>query len=121
MSYSVDKLFVKYGSLISSGVAEILYDKILDDNELSEFFSGVDMDGLAEHMADLLSMVTGGPDIYRGLDIEVAHTGLNITIDAFERMIQFATEAMQELEIDDNDAQLVIDVINAYQGEVVSA
>jgi truncated hemoglobin YjbI len=121
MSNSVDKLFIRYGSLISSGVSELLYDKILDDPELVELFQGVDMDDLAIHMGDLLSVITGGPDLYKGQRIDVAHSGLNITAMAFHRMMQYFRESMDELDIESEDAELVLEVLLSSESEVVSA
>ena len=45
-------LYLKYGSRVTSGMAECLYDRLLDDPELAPFFKSVDIDRLREHVAD---------------------------------------------------------------------
>jgi truncated hemoglobin YjbI len=72
-------LYVKYGSRITTGISELVYDRLLADPDLAPFFVGVDVEALRDHMADFLGVVTGGPDIYRGRDIRDAHHSLSIT------------------------------------------
>jgi hemoglobin len=53
-------LYMKYGSRVTSGLAECLYDRLLVDPELAPFFVGVDIDRLREHVAEFLTVLTGG-------------------------------------------------------------
>ena len=39
---------------------------MLVDPELAPFFEGVDIEKLREHLADFLTVLTGGPDHYKG-------------------------------------------------------
>ena len=39
-------LYMKYGSRVTSGIAECLYDQLLDDPELAPFFKSVDIERL---------------------------------------------------------------------------
>lgn len=36
-------LYVKYGSRLTSGMAECFYDRVLVDPELAPFFEGIDV------------------------------------------------------------------------------
>ena len=77
-------LFVKYGSRLTSGMAECVYDRVLADDELAPFFKGIDIEVLREHMADFLTVLTGGPNIYKGRDIYEAHKDFTITAAHFD-------------------------------------
>ena len=77
-------LYMKYGSRVTSGMAECLYDRLLDDPELAPFFKSVDIDRLREHVADFLSVLTGGPDMHRGRDLREAHSDYRISSAHFE-------------------------------------
>ena len=57
-------LYVKYGSRLTSGIAECFCDRVLADPDLAPFFDGVDVEKLREHLADFLTVLTGGPDLY---------------------------------------------------------
>ena len=60
-------LYVKYGSRLTSGMEECFYDCVLVDPELVHFFEGIDMEVLREHLADFLTVLTGGPDLYKAV------------------------------------------------------
>ena len=120
MTKRVDQLYFQYGHVISSGVAERLYDFILDDPDLKTFFIGIDMDNLTDHMADLLCMITGGPELYEGRNLKDAHQSFAITDAIFDKVALHLLSAMQDLKIDPEDAKLVLDVVAKSRSDVVT-
>ena len=56
-------LYVKYGSRLTSGMAECFYDSVLVDPELAPFFEGIDVEKLREHLADFLTVMRGRPNL----------------------------------------------------------
>ena len=117
---SIDKLYYKYGSQISSGVAEYLYDRIEDDPLLASYFEHVDMAALREHMADLLCTMTGGPDIYKGQDLATAHENYKINDAVFDRVAGHMASALSEAGIEADDAALIMTAVAEQKGQVVS-
>ena len=113
-------LYVKYGSRLTSGMAECVYDRIIADDELAPFFEGIDMDVLREHMADFLTVLTGGPNIYKGRDIHEAHKDFTITDAHFDRLIQHIAAAATELEIEPDDIATVAAAIIGLKDQVVT-
>ena len=113
-------LYMKYGSRVTSGMAECLYDRLLDDHDLAPFFDGVDIDRLREHVADFLSMLTGGPDLYRGRDLREAHAAYTISRDHFERLMGHIAAAAEELAIEEEDIATIAAAIRGYEADVVS-
>ena len=114
-------LFVKYGSRLTSGMAECVYDRVLADDELAPFFKGIDIEVLREHMADFLTVLTGGPDIYKGRDIYEAHKDFTITAAHFDRLMQHIAAAAAELEIEPEDIAAVAAAITDLKDKVVTA
>ena len=45
-------LYVKYGSRLTSGMAECFYDRVLVDPDLAPFFEGIDIETLREQSGD---------------------------------------------------------------------
>ena len=82
----VTELYSRYGSRLTTGASEMLYDALLNDEILAPFFENIDMDALREHMADLLSSLTGGPEIYSGRSMKEAHAPFKITAYHFQRV-----------------------------------
>lgn len=116
---SIKKLYFKYGSRVSSAVAELFYDRIEIDPELSGYFEHVDMDGLREHMGDLLCSMTGGPDLYKGQDLNTAHADYDISDDIFDRVTNHMSAALNEAGIEDADAVLIVAEFKAQKPQIV--
>jgi hemoglobin len=116
----VPTLYVKYGSRLTSGMAECFYDRVLVDTELAPFFEGIDVEKLREHLADFLTVLTGGPDIYKGRDLLEAHKGLKITEADFNRLMVHAAAA-EELEIEPEEIATVAEAIIGLKDQVVTA
>ena len=113
-------LYMKYGSRVTSGMAECLYDRLLEDPALMPFFDGVDIDRLREHVADFLSMLTGGPDLYRGRDLREAHADYRISRAHFERVMGHIAATAAELAIEPQDITTIATAIRGYEDDVVS-
>lgn len=113
-------LYMKYGSRVTSGMAECLYDRLLDDPDLAPFFDGVDIDNLREHVTDFLSVVAGGPDLYRGRNLREAHAGYTISRDHFERLMDHIAAAGEELAIEAEDIATIAAAIRSYEADVVT-
>lgn len=116
----IDLLYFKYGNRLSSGVAELLYDKIEADPELAHFFVNTDFAGLREHMADLLCTLTGGPDTYKGQNLADAHADYKIDSASFDRVAGHLAAALEEVGIDDEDAGLVLTAVASYKPDIVT-
>ena len=114
-------LYVKYGSRLTTGLSELIYDRLLADAELAPFFEHIDIDLLREHMADFLTVVTGGPDIYRGRNIREAHRNFTITNAHFDRLMQHIEAALQELALDPADISTVLETISGTRSDIVTS
>ena len=118
---SVASLYTKYGSVIASGVAEYLFDRIRGDTSLTPFFEGVDMDALTEHMGDMLCVLTGGPDIYKGQDVKVAHQDLQIDETAFGAVVGHLIKALEDAEIEAEDGALILTELAKSKDDIITA
>ena len=78
-----------------------LYLRVLADPLLMSYFKHLDdqdRQWLRWHMLTLLAVVTGGPTKYEGRDLREAHADLQITEDAFDRVVWHLQATLQELE-----------------------
>lgn len=117
----VTTLYVKYGSRVTSGTAEILYDRIMADDQLNHFFVHVDIDKLREHMADLLSVLCGGPDIYAGRDLKTAHEGFHITKADFDRVAAHLAASLAAVGLEEDEISWLMTEVAKSAPEVISA
>lgn len=121
MTTEITSLYTKYGNRIASGVAICLYDRIQDDDSLTPYFKDIDMDSLTEHMGDMLCMITGGPDLYKGKDIKTAHAPFKIDDAAFVAVVTHLIAAFDDAGIEKEDGQLIIDLLATQKDDIVTA
>jgi hemoglobin len=100
-----------------------LYLRVLADPLLMAYFNHLDdqdRQWLRWHMLTLLAVVAGGPTKYAGRDLRDAHAELQITEEAFDRVVGHLTAALQELDASQEDQQAILAAVQARRDEVVT-
>ncbi|MHA1569599.1 MAG: globin domain-containing protein, partial [Alphaproteobacteria bacterium] len=96
-------LFDAVGGLSAVDAAvENFYRRVLADDNLRDFFDGVDMDQLQGKQRAFLTMALGGPDAYDGADLTVAHAHLvdsGLDDSHFDAVAGHLGAALEELEV----------------------
>jgi hemoglobin len=91
-------IFDSIGGAPSVSVAvDKFYGQVLSDPQLAPYFAGVDLDRLKSHQRSFIAAAIGGPDIYRGRDMAVAHANLGITDPDFDAVVGHLVETLTEL------------------------
>ena len=116
----ISHLYSHYGSRLTSGTSEILYDSLLKDEALAPFFEHVDMDLLREHMADFISSLTGGPQIYEGRSMQEAHAPFAITAYHFQRVASHLHDALLSAGISQKDADAILEAVGSLRSQIVN-
>lgn len=92
-----------YELLGDEGVSAIVnefYDRMIQDPRVNHHFTGRDTNKLRMHqMYFLVTYAMGGPEIYNGRKLSLAHKGLNITDQEYEITIRHLMGAMRKFEI----------------------
>ena len=79
-------------------VVDTFYAKILLDMDLQPYFEGIEMKKLRRHQVDFISYLLGGT-AYTGKSLSVAHTGLNITEEAFNKVGAHLQESLSQANV----------------------
>ena len=88
-----------------NAAVDIFYRKVLKDDRINRFFSGVDMDKQAAKQKAFLTMAFGGPHNYTGEDMRRGHAhlvaqGLNDT--HFDAVMEHIGATLTELKVPAN-------------------
>jgi len=102
-----------------SEVVEQFYARVLDDDELAPYFTDVDVAAVKRHQVLLLSQVLGGPSEYTGRDLGVAHRGLGITSDHYDKVVGHLVAVLTELGADDELLAAAGGVVASVKGDIV--
>ena len=96
------------------------YDRIHADRSLAPYFDGVDMATLKSHQVDMLSAATGGPQKYTGRDMARAHAGLDITDEAFDRVVGHLQDTLISLGVQEQTITSVLGALSPLRSDIVT-
>jgi hemoglobin len=74
-----------------------LYTQVMEDEMLAPYFAGIDLRRLKAHLRAFLATAVGGPEHYAGRDMSSAHTGLDITHEAFDHVVSHLVTTLTAL------------------------
>ena len=115
-------LYEKYGGFGSvSRVVMAFYDKLLDSDELGDFFDDVDMKRLIDHQTKFIAFLLGGPADFSDQRLEQQHRHLNITDSDFDEMKRMLGETLEEHGFEAEDAAAALGAIEARRSQIVKA
>jgi hemoglobin len=116
---TTDSLYDKLGG--EAGVESLViafYVRVMADPELAPFFRHTSVEKLHMMQREFFAMALGGPVSYSGMPLAHAHHGRGITTHHYSRFVEHLVETLEELGIDDAEAEQAIDRINSYANEV---
>ncbi|RIV37344.1 group I truncated hemoglobin [Micromonospora radicis] len=103
-----------------TAAVELFYERVLADPELAGYFVEVDMAGQRRHLAQMLTVVLGGPNAYTGRDLATAHQPLGIPVAHFRQVGGHLTAALTQLGVPGDVIEDVQAVLAQVQEQVVA-
>ena len=93
------------GSAAVNAAVDIFYRKVLKDERINRFFTGVDMAKQAGKQKAFLTMAFGGPSNYTGLDMRKGHAHLvaqGLSDVHFDAVMENLGATLKELKVPDH-------------------
>ena len=99
-----DSLFIRIGGQQAiSALVEKLYVQILDDDLLSIFFHGTDVNSIKQSQLAFITMALGGLNAYKGEPLRTIHQPLvdekGLSDLHFDRLMVLFESSLRELEV----------------------
>ncbi|MCO1659410.1 group I truncated hemoglobin [Pseudonocardia humida] len=85
------------GAPVVRAAVDELYARLRGDATLSEYFVDLDMARLKAHQRSFIAAAIGGPEVYSGREMAVAHRGLGITDDDFDAVVRHLVDTLAAL------------------------
>lgn len=98
-----------------------MYEKIFDDEDLSDFFKKTDREHQKEMQRQFLTLATGGPSKYAGKDMEKAHRGRGIGEKEFNLVAGHVVSTLKELTVPQEMIDEVVSLLLPLKKQVVEA
>jgi hemoglobin len=115
-----------YTRLGEKPAIEAVIDKFLAnvvaDARINARFSHLDEAGVAKlrgNLVDQVCMATGGPCKYTGKDMVTAHTGMNITEDEFNALVDDLVKALDDLGVKEAEKGELLGALGGMKGDIV--
>lgn len=98
------------------------YDRVLADDDLADFFVGVNMTRLKRLQAEFFTVALGGPqDAYTGAPMGEVHKGLEIGQNHFGLVAGHLTAALTDAGVPADTVTAIIGAIAPLESEIVTA
>jgi hemoglobin len=91
-------------------VVSEFYDRVLDDEELSHFFTGTNIARLKGKQVEYFAAALGGPEPYRGASMRDVHLGKGITPHHFGLVAEHLSNCLTAAKV---PAEVVAQIIGA--------
>ncbi|MEM9634147.1 MAG: group 1 truncated hemoglobin [Pseudomonadota bacterium] len=116
-----EALFDKYGGFkFVSRLVLSFYDKVLDSDQVGDYFDDVDMPRLIDHQTKFVSSLLGGPVSYTDERLKRAHASLNLTSADFDEVQRLLRDTLAEHGIAPQDIDIVMVEIEARRGSILA-
>lgn len=113
-------LYEKYGGFKSvSRIVMAFYDKVLDSDQIGDYFEDIDMPRLIDHQTKFISSLFGGPVSYSDERLKRAHANLDLTHEDFDEVGRLLSETLAEHGIEPVDISALMSEIEARRTSIV--
>ena len=111
------------GAPAVKAVVDRFYERVLADNDLSEYFASMDAAGMTQlkrHQAAMISQVLGGPREYTGRDLADAHRALDISALHYRRVSHLLVGTLWEYDVPEDIIFDVSELLSSLQGAIAT-
>ncbi|WP_338729882.1 group 1 truncated hemoglobin [Haladaptatus sp. DJG-WS-42] len=102
-------------------VVEDFYSAVLADDQLVDYFEGMDMHALRAHQVQFISSVTGGPVEYAGADMREAHAHLDIDEADFDAVGTHLERALRENGVAEDAVTGIMSKVEGLKAPIIGA
>lgn len=110
------------GQAAVDAAVDIFYRKVLSDERINYFFTGVDMAKQAAKQKSFLTMVFGGPNNYSGLDMRKGHEHLlkmGMNDSHVDAVLENLGNTLRELNVKEELIEQVAGIANSVRDDVL--
>ncbi len=105
-----------------AAVTDDFVGRLLTDARFTKFFTGASNDSKArirQHIVDQLCMATGGPCLYTGRSMKVAHAGLGITEAEWTGAVEDLVATLNTFKVPEKEQGELAAILATVKGDIV--
>ncbi|MDB2363497.1 PAS domain S-box protein [Flavobacteriales bacterium] len=108
------------GKAAVEAAVDLFYQKVISDDSISHFFSGVDMDEQKKKQKAFLTYAFGGRVKYTGKDMRTAHASMDLTEEHFAAVAGHLVATLEELGVEQSMIDEVVAVALSVKDDVLN-
>ena len=108
------------GHAAVKAAVEVFYQRVTADPLVSPWFAGVDLERLKGHQRAFIAAALGGPELFAGRDMNVAHAGLGITGPAFDAVVEHLALTLRDIGVDGAAIAQITARLEPLKADIVS-
>ncbi len=89
------------------------------DERISDFFKNTDAPALKAKLVDQICQATGGPCTYTGKDMKTAHTGMKITEEQFNALVEDLVKSLDKFKVGQREKDELLGALGGMKGDIV--
>lgn len=114
-------LFDKYGGFATvSKVVMSFYDRVLDSDQIGEYFDDIDMKRLIDHQTKFVASIMGGPASFSDDMLKRVHARFEISREDFDEVARLLRDTLVEFEMEHDDIETVMFQIEARSPVIIA-
>jgi hemoglobin len=119
--HKIDTLYERIGGHDALEVViEDFYCRVLDDDHLSGFFAGTNMNRLKGKQVEFFAAALGGPKPYIGAPMKQVHQGRGITIHHFNLVAGHLTDSLTAAGVPEATIAEILRAISPLAADIAS-
>lgn len=95
------------------------YVYMLDDARVKEYFKNTDMNKQRKRQTDFITMATGGPNHYEGVDMKKAHLNMKIGHKEFDATWENLQKALHDFKVAEPLIQELKDIFYSVEEDII--
>ena len=90
-----------------------------NDDRIKHFFANSDAKNLKAKLVEQICQETGGPCKYTGKDMRTVHTGMKISEDDFNALVEDLVKALDKHKVPEKEKNELLTKLGSMKGDVV--
>lgn len=103
-----------------AAVVDLFYGKVLADETLAGYFTGIDMDRLKLHQRRFIGQALGATRPYSGRSMRHAHEHLGLTNEDFDRVVAHLAASLAEAGVDEATIGTIAGKLAPLRADIVT-
>lgn len=105
-------------------VVDEFVNNVAADTRINSMFAATASDPkrlakFKDKLVDQICQGTGGPCKYKGKDMKTAHTGMNITEDQFNALVEDLIKALDKFNVPEAEKNELLAILGPMKGDIV--